>query len=48
MCSSSPFLNSLAASHETQKYFSVRFLCPKEELDKESQNGLGYNLQLGI
>jgi hypothetical protein len=48
MLSPIPCLNNLATSHETQKCCYVRFLCPKEELVKSLQNGLGCELQLGI
>jgi hypothetical protein len=43
-----PCLNKLAASHGTQKCFSVRFLCPGEELAKSPRNSLGCDLKLGI
>jgi hypothetical protein len=46
--SHSPHLKNLAASHRTQKCYSVRFLYPQEQLAKSTRNGLGCDLQLGI
>jgi hypothetical protein len=48
MCSHSPCLNNIAASHRIKKCFSVSFLFPEEELEKSAQNGSGCHLQLGI
>jgi hypothetical protein len=48
MWSHIPCLNNISSSHGTQKCCFVRFLCPKEELDKSPRNGLGCHLQLGI
>jgi hypothetical protein len=45
MWSPIPCLEKLAPSHKTQKCCSVRFLCPGEELAKESQKWFGMRIE---